>query len=84
MSNETAPLSAVLVEPVVSQRQREILRHALGWPKNYRNHFCTGEGSNDFADCEALVSAGMMTRNKRDWVPDIIYTVTEYGRAVVG
>jgi hypothetical protein len=68
----------------VSQQQREILRHALGWPKNYRNHFCTGEGSDDFADCEALVEAGMMTRHKKSWVPDIIYMVTKQGRNVAG
>ena len=84
MNTETAPLSAVRVEPVVSQRQRDILRHALGWPKNYRNHFCTGEGSDDFADCEVLVAAGMMARHKKGWVPDTIYTVTEQGRAVDG
>lgn len=69
---------------LVSQRQLKILRHALGWPKKYRNHYCTGEGSDDFADCETLVSAGMMTRHKKSWVPDYIYTVTEQGKAVAG
>lgn len=69
-------------QQVVSPQQREILRHALGWPKNYRNHYCTGEGSNDFPDCEALVAAGMMSRHKKSWTPDAIYIVTEEGRGV--
>lgn len=69
---------------LISQRQHEILRHALGWPKDYRNHFCTGQGSDDFSDCEALVKAGMMARHQKSWVPDIIYTVTDQGRAVAG
>lgn len=67
-------------EPVISKRQREILRHALGLPKDYRNHFCTGEGSDDFPDCESLVAASMMVRRQVSWVPDYIYIVTEQGR----
>lgn len=68
------------IAQVVSQRQRDILRHALGWPKNYRNYFCTGRGCDDFPDCEALVVAGMMVRDERSWVLDFIYSVTEQGR----
>ena len=67
-------------DPAVSKRQRDILRHALGLPKDYRNHFCTGEGSDDFLDCESLVAAGMMVRRQANWVPDYIYIVTEQGR----
>lgn len=67
----------------VSKRQRDILRYALGWPKCFRNYFCTGEGSDDFPDCEALVEAGMMARHTRDGLPDYIYTVTDLGRAAV-
>ena len=63
----------------ISQRQLEILRHAIGWPRNYRNYFCTSEGSDDFADCELLVDAGMMTRHKKDCIPDNVYIVTEAG-----
>ena len=67
---------------VMTERQLQIIRHALGWPKDYRNHFVTGEGSKDFADCEALVAEGMMTSHKREWAPDYtIYVVTEKGRA---
>ena len=68
----------------ISERQLEIMRHALGWPRNYRNHFCTGEGSDDFADCESLVDAGMMERRIcKSWVPGQIYAVTKLGREFV-
>ena len=63
----------------LSPRQDEIIRHALGirdGKPGYRNHFCTGEGSDDFADCEALVAIGAMERHTREWTPDFIYTVT--------
>ena len=81
--NNEAAGGASDVERVVSQRQLEILRHAVGWPENYRNHFCTGEGSDDFEDCEALVAAGIMTRHKKGWVPDYIYTVGEQGMVLL-
>jgi hypothetical protein len=65
-----------------TSKQLDILRHSLGWPKNYRNHFSTGDGSKDFADCEALVAAGLMERREISWIPDNVYFVTELGRAV--
>ena len=65
-------------------RQVGILRHALGWPKMYRNHFVTGEGSDDFADCEALVALGALRKTKSEFVDDIFrgfcYVVTEAGK----
>lgn len=41
-------------------RELEILRHSLGLKNNgssrqYRNHFVTGEGSDDYPHCVALV-----------------------------
>jgi hypothetical protein len=82
----------------IGPRQRDILRHALGWPKCYRNHFCVGEGSDDFEDCEALAAAGLMIRiapdhgslerndhenRYKNGCPDVIYMVTERGRALL-
>ena len=81
---ETQPPSTVHVESVISQRQRDILRHALGLPKNYRNYFCTGEGSNDFQSCEDLVAAGMMERCESSRMSNHFYRVTEQGRKVAG
>ena len=70
-------------EQQISDRQIDIMKHALGWPKSYRNHYNTGEGSDDFADCEALVTAGLMVRRSIDWVPDYLYIVTERGKALL-
>jgi hypothetical protein len=63
----------------LTNRQIHILRHATAWPKCYRNHFVTGEGSKDYEDCEALVTAGLMGKTLAAWVPDEIYLVTNAG-----
>jgi hypothetical protein len=65
-------------------RQLEILRHAVGWPKNYRNHYVTGPGTTDYEDCEYLVSIGLMTKHHKEWVPNAIYVVTDAGREALG
>jgi hypothetical protein len=66
---------------LLSDRQREIVNHALGirdGKPGYRNHFVTGEGSDDFDDCEGLVAMGIMERlHKRDWIPDYCYSVVQ-------
>lgn len=67
----------------MNKRGQEILRHALGWPKYYRNRFVSGPDCDNFADCEALVSAGLMS--KRSYGLDevnesYLYVVTEAGK----
>lgn len=46
----------------MTPNQIELARHALGLPnkKNTtnRNYFCTGSGSTDYADWEAMVASG--------------------------
>lgn len=64
----------------MTEKQIHILRHALGWPKNYRNHFVTDEGTDDYPICEELTRNGMMRRDSREWVPGYIYIVTEQGK----
>jgi len=74
----------------MTPKQRDILKHALGFGRGspgWRNHFCTGPGSDDYGDCEALVAAGLMT--KRSGGPlsggDPVYCVTDAGQdALVG
>ena len=73
----------------ITEAQRDILRHALGVGRGraagWRNHFVTGPGSTDYADCEALVAAGLMT--KRSGGPlsggDPVYRVTDAGQDVL-
>ncbi len=70
----------------ITQRQDHILRHALGVThgrEEYRNHYVTDRGSDSFADCEALVGMGLMSRHKRSWVGGYIYAVTSAGREAI-
>ena len=71
-------------EIATTKRQRDILRHALGLDQakeSYRNHFCTGDGSDDYQDCRALEAMGVMTAHKRRWVHGTRFVVTEAGKA---
>lgn len=75
-----APCSAI------TAREFEVMAHALGSrgkEPGYRNHFCTGQGSDDYPACESLVAKGLMERHARRWMPDYIYTVTPAGRVFV-
>lgn len=72
------------------ERQRELLRHALGGSvqegdlKPRRNHYVTGPGSSDYPDCIALVAAGLMTRHDGSALSggDPIFVVTAAGKEV--
>jgi hypothetical protein len=71
----------------ITERQKEILTHALGGKQNYRNHFVTGEGSTDHADCCALVELGLMWKSARkDELTGggDLFHVTDEGRGEVG
>lgn len=61
------PTPQVRSERSSATRRLNILQHSLGLDeyghgRQYRNHFCTGPGSADFDDCNALVNEGLMTR----------------------
>lgn len=67
-------------------RQLKILQHSLGLDQygqgdQYRNHFVTGPGSNDFGDCQALVAKGLMaSKGARElFGGDHYFTVTPEG-----
>jgi hypothetical protein len=52
-----------------TDRQRAILRHALGLDEQgrgraYRNHFVTGPGSKDWDDCCTLTESGLMQKGR--------------------
>jgi hypothetical protein len=68
-----------------------ILQHSLGVDQygrgnQYRNHFVTGEGGDDWLSCMALVEAGHMTR-RTGWqlLPssDDLFVVTDAGKCWV-
>jgi hypothetical protein len=64
-----------------------ILQHSLGVDqfgqgRQYRNHFVTGPGSDDYDDCMALVEEGLMRRHPAYPLTggDDAFTVTEAGK----
>lgn len=69
-------------------KQLHILRHSLGLSSSgkghcYRNHFVTGEGSDDHGSCIALVESGHMVKRRGNALTggDDLFTVTDEGRA---
>jgi hypothetical protein len=75
---------------VIDARQLHLLQHALGLDQHgrgtaYRNHFVTGEGSDDHSDCIALVAYGFMTMRTGSELSggDDIFRVTDAGRDAV-
>jgi hypothetical protein len=68
----------------VSDRQRELARHALGFPNrkntSYRNHFCAGVGHSDYADWEAMVAQGdAVKQTGPHWGGDDMFHLTLQG-----
>jgi hypothetical protein len=71
-------------------RGLHILQHSLGVDqfgqgRQYRNHFVTGEGSDDHPTCCGLVAAGLMTRQNGNQITggDDAFFVTDAGRRYV-
>jgi hypothetical protein len=74
----------------MDDKQLHILQHSLGLDQYgrgtfYRNHFVTGEGSKDHADCMALVGLGFMTVRSGSVLSggDDVFHVTDAGRIAV-
>lgn len=66
----------------------QILQHSLGVDQygrgdQYRNHFCTGEGSTDHPICNDLVERGLMKvrRKVEHYGGMVVFFVTDEGRA---
>lgn len=70
-----------------------VLQHALGRDehgksrngRDYRNHFCAGDGSADFATCREAVAQGLMAEHPPRALSggDYTFTVTDAGKAYV-
>ncbi len=77
-------MNATAKANTVSPSQLQILQHSLGVDQHgrgqqYRNHFCTGEGSSDYADCRALVDLGLMRVRPGMNGDDYLFHVTAQG-----
>ncbi|OHV81657.1 hypothetical protein [Rhizobium sp. LCM 4573] len=74
----------------MTPKQIHILQHTLGLDQHgrgtfYRNHFVTGEGSKDHADCMALVDLGFMAVRRDHPLSggDDCFWATEQGKRAV-
>ena len=71
------------VEALITQRHREIMRHALGLSQSgreYRNRYVPG--GKDVDDCEQLAELGLMEKHEVEWIPDPFFTATEAGKEI--
>ena len=69
----------------MSESGHDMMRHALGWPECYRNHYCATPGTPDDETWAALEKDGMaeLVRAPSDWLPYNTYRVTKAGRRVL-
>jgi hypothetical protein len=73
----------------MTDKQRDLARHALGLPnKNnttYRNHFCISNGCDGYADWEDLVSKGLAVKalGGSSWSGDFFYLTLNGAREVL-
>ena len=47
---------------MLSDAQRRMMKHALGWPKMYRNHYAAPVGTDTFEIWEGLARDGLAER----------------------
>jgi hypothetical protein len=71
-------------EPAMTEAQRELGRHALGFPNkrntSYRNHFCIGACSSDHREWELMVLNGYaVKRTGPSWGGDDMFHLTLKG-----
>jgi len=65
----------------MNDTQTKLARHALGLPNkqntSYRNRFCTGPGSTDYPEWQAMVEQGDAREHKGTmWGGDSMFTLT--------
>ena len=73
----------------MSDKQRELARHALGLPNEqnttFRNHYCVGPENPDYAKWEDLVEKGLAVKalGGQNWCGDFFYLTLEGAREVL-
>ena len=68
----------------VSEEEARMMKHALGWPKDYRNYFALFRGSPAHDVWESLADRGLALRGEHKPTQQLIgYAVSESGRAAL-
>lgn len=69
---------------VLPARHIDLIKHALGWPKMYRNHFVAEFDTPDYFDWIELTERGLATRMHVTEIPyGDVFHVTDAGRAML-
>ncbi len=72
---------------VVTQRQRDMMRHALGLSlgcaESHRNYYTAPRGCDGFDELVKLEDMGMMTSERSSVSEDFIFHVTDKGKAAL-
>jgi hypothetical protein len=82
---EGLPDVEVPMPEAFSVKEREVLRHATGWNSaqpQFRNHYCTSPGGDDWETIQALCARGMMRIGRKPSAlsgGDTIFVVTDAG-----
>lgn len=81
MTAAKAPTAAdpVTLSPVELAR----MRHAIGWPRDFRNHYCIDPRLPDGQVWERLVARGLAARGGSAGGGRLFYKVTDAGRAAI-
>lgn len=68
----------------ISSAEMNVLQHSLGGLKAYRNHFCTGEDTDDYPICSGLVEKGLMSVGRGGAMSggSYVFRVTEKGKKI--
>lgn len=90
ISTDATPIP-VVAAPVgeLSERELHILQHSTGWLSRwplYRNHFCAGEGHDDWSAIQGLIARGLMRVSRQPSAlsgGDTVFCVTAIGIAAL-
>lgn len=69
-----------------SAAEIDLMKHALGWPKLYRNYFAADQGYEDERAWRGLIARGLAQEGRTINEPPnelIIFHVTDAGKAAV-
>lgn len=83
-SNPVARAEGHMSEPTPTAAEIELMRHALGWPKDYRNYFSADIGSADYHAWLEIEMRGWAKSRPSPVSEDRLFHVTESGRAAIG
>jgi hypothetical protein len=66
---------------MLTEREIDVMKHATGWPQNYRNYFAAG--GKDVETWRGLVGKGLAYERNTSVCPDPLFHVTDEGKALL-